>query len=299
MSQIPQRIVCLSAEAADWLWRIGAWESVAGVTAYLIQPDGMTPKPRVSGFSSANLNEITKLNPDLIITFADVQAKLAAELIQRGFPVLATNQRTLAETEATLSLLARIAGCEREGEKLLKEFRERLAPVENVSRRPRVYFEEWNDPLISGIAWVSELIERAGGEDIFPQLRTKRAAPERFVSPQKICQANPEIIFASWCGKPVQAIEISARRGWNDLTAVSGNRIHEIAGENILQPGFRLVYGYEQMKRLIVKKKLSLSFCSLTKITKLVRLHSEFPQSQRRAIPFSKVAYPRYGRTLP
>jgi iron complex transport system substrate-binding protein len=253
MSQIPQRIVCLSAEAADWLWRIGAWESVAGVTAYFIQPDGTPPKPRVSGFSSANLNEITKLNPDLIITFSDVQAKLAAELIQRGFSVLATNQRTLAETEATLALLGSIVGCEREAEKLLNEFHERLAPVKNVTRRPRVYFEEWNDPLISGIAWVSELIERAGGEDIFANLRTKRASPERVVSPEQICQANPEIIFASWCGEPVQAAQIAARPGWNDLTGVRENRIHEIASEDILQPGFRLIYGYEQMKRLLVE----------------------------------------------
>jgi iron complex transport system substrate-binding protein len=254
MSQIPQRIVCLSAEAADWLWRIGAWKNIAGVTAYFIQPDGTPPKPRVSGFSSANLNEITKLNPDLIITFSDVQAKLAAELIQRGFSVLATNQRTLAETEATLALLARVTGCERTGEKLLNKFRERLAPVKNVERRPRVYFEEWNDPLISGITWVSELIERAGGEDIFPELRTKRAAPERVVSSEQICRANPEIIFASWCGKPVQVAEISARHGWNNLTAVRENRIHEIAGEDTLQPGFRLVFGYEQMKRLLTEK---------------------------------------------
>jgi iron complex transport system substrate-binding protein len=254
MSQIPQRIVCLSAEAADWLWRVGAWESVAGVTAYFIQPDGTPSKPRVSGFSSANLNEITKLNPDLIITFSDVQAKLAAELIQRGFPVLATNQRTLAETEATLGLLARVAGCESKGEKLLNEFRERLAPVENVARRTRVYFEEWNDPLISGIAWVSELIERAGGEDIFANLQTKRAAPERVVSPEQICQANPETIFASWCGEPMQAAQIAARPGWNNLAAVRENRIHEISGEDILQPGFRLVYGYEQMKGLLAKK---------------------------------------------
>jgi iron complex transport system substrate-binding protein len=254
MSQIPQRIVCLSAEAADWLWRIGAWESVAGVTAYFTQPNDTQPKPRVSGFSSANLKEITKLNPDLIITFSDVQAKLAAELIQRGFPVFATNQRTLAETEATLALLARVVNREREGETLLNEFRERLLPVENVMRRSRVYFEEWNDPLISGIAWVSELIERAGGEDIFANLRIKRAAPERVVSPEQIRRANPEIIFASWCGEPVQAAQIAARLGWNDLAAVRKNRIHEIASEDILQPGFRLVYGYEQMKRLLAEK---------------------------------------------
>ncbi|MEJ0088438.1 MAG: helical backbone metal receptor [Limisphaerales bacterium] len=197
MNQIPQRIVCLSAEVADWLWRIGAWECVAGVTAYFTRPGEATPKPRVSGFSSANLDQIAKLNPDLIITFSDVQAALATELIQHGFSVLATNQRTLAETEATLALLARIVDCERTGEKLLEEFRERLAPVKNNSSRARVYFEEWNDPLISGIAWVSELIERAGGEDIFSHLRTERAAAERVVSAGQILQANPEIIFAS------------------------------------------------------------------------------------------------------
>lgn len=251
MSQTPQRIVCLSAEAADWLWRIGAWENVAGVTAYFSQPNNVPSKPRISGFSSANLNEIAKLNPDLIITFSDVQAQIATALIQRGCSVLATNQRTLPEIEMTLALLARIVSREREGENLLDEFRKRLALVENVSHRPRVYFEEWNDPLIAGIAWVSELIERAGGEDIFANLRTKRAAPERLVSAEQICHADPEIIFASWCGKPVQAAQIAARPGWGSLTAVREKRICEISSEDILQPGFRLVYGYEQMKRLL------------------------------------------------
>jgi iron complex transport system substrate-binding protein len=126
--------------------------------------------------------------------------------------------------------------------------------VENVVRRPRVYFEEWNDPLISGIAWVSELIERAGGEDIFSKLRTKRAALERVVLPEQICQAGPEIIFASWCGNPVQAAEIAARPGWNRLNAVHRKRIHEISGEDILQPGFRLVHGYEQIKQLLAER---------------------------------------------
>jgi iron complex transport system substrate-binding protein len=250
MNLIPQRIVCLSVEVADWFWRIGAWENVAGVTAFFRQPPNML-KPRVSGFSSANLSQITQLNPDLVITFSDVQTQIAAELIQRGISVLATNQRTLAEIENTLAMLARIVNCEHEGEKLLKEFRERLAPVKNVRSRPRVYFEEWNDPLISGIAWVSELVERAGGDDIFSELRAKRAASERVVSPEQVCRANPEIIFASWCGNPVQAPEIAARPGWDNLTAVREKRIHEISGEDILQPGFRLVYGYEQMKQLL------------------------------------------------
>ena len=249
MNRIPQRIVCLSAEAADWLWRIGAWERVAGVTAYFTQPGEAAPKPRVSGFSSANLDQIAKLNPDLVITFSDVQAGLAAGLIQQGFSVLATNQRTLAETEATLAWLARSVGCERAGEKLLEEFRERLAQMAKTTSRPRVYFEEWNDQLISGIAWVGELIERAGGGDIFPDLRTKRAAPERVVSSEQVCHANPEIIFASWCGKPVQVAEITSRPGWKDLAAVRANQIYEIPGEDILEPGFRLVHGFERIKQ--------------------------------------------------
>ena len=244
----PQRIVCLSAEAADWFQRIGAWGRVVGVTAFFLPRPATQPKPRVSGFSSANLERIEKLNPDLIVTFSDVQAKFAAELMRRGFPVLATNQRTLAETEATLTLLARIVDCERAGGKLLAEFRERLAPAKKHFPRPRIYFEEWNEPLVSGICWVSELIERAGGEDIFSEFKSKRAASERVISPEQILHANPEIIFASWCGKPVQISEFAARSGWNRLSAVRKNRIYEIPGEDILQPGFRLIHGYEQIK---------------------------------------------------
>jgi len=246
----PQRIVCLSAEAADWLWRIGAWKQVAGVTTFFKQPPRATSKPRVSGFSSANLKQIALLNPDLIITFSDVQAQLSAELIRRGFSVMATNQRTLAEIENTLALLSRIVNHERQGGKLLNEFRKRLAPAKDIPHRPRVYFEEWNEPLISGIAWVSELIERAGGRDVFVKLRSQRAAPARVVSPEQVCRAGPEIIFASWCGRPVRAEQIAARPGWNKIAAVQQRRIYEIAGDDILQPGFRLIHGYEQMKKL-------------------------------------------------
>jgi len=254
MNQVPQRIVCLSAEVADWFWRIGAWEQVAGVTAFFKQPMDAPPKPRVSGFSTAQLDVIERLQPDLIITFSDVQAKLAASFIQNGFPVIATNQRTLAEIEQTLGLLARIAGRERNAETLLNEFCARIAPLAEVADHPRVYFEEWNEPLISGIAWVSELIERAGGKDIFSGLRGKRAASERVVLPEQIVQADPEIILASWCGKPVQATQIAGRPGWRDLTAVREKRIYEIASEDILQPGFRLVYGYEQIKQLLASR---------------------------------------------
>lgn len=251
MTRAPERVVCLSAEAADWLWRIGAWNRVVGVTAYFTQPDDTPPKPRVSGFSTARFDEITALEPDLVITFSDVQARLSIELIQRGLPVLATNQRTLDEIEATLGLLGRVVDREMESERLLEEFRRRLARVRDLSTRPRVYFEEWNEPFINGIAWVGELIERAGGEDVFPELRAKRAAPERVVTSEQICRANPEIIFASWCGKPVDIPSIMSRPGWSKLVAVRSGQIHEIAGEEILQPGFRLVNGYERLMAVI------------------------------------------------
>jgi iron complex transport system substrate-binding protein len=251
MSHVPKRIVCLSAEAADWLWRIGAWESVVGVTAYFTQPGEAPRKARVSGFSTARLDEITALRPELVITFSDVQAQLSSELIKRGLSVLATNQRTLEEIDATLSLLGRVVAREAESERLLDEFRRRLKPVQDFPARPRVYFEEWNDPFISGIAWVSELIERAGGEDIFTALRNKRAAPERVVTSEQICRANPEIIFASWCGKPVESAAIASRAGWSELAAVRTKQIHEIPSEDILQPGFCLVNGYERLKSTI------------------------------------------------
>ena len=254
----PQRIVCLSAEAADWLWRIGAWDRVVGVTAFFDRPAGVPPKPRVSGFDTIRFEPLEQLHPDLIVSFSDVQAGMAAELIRHGFNVFATNQRTLVETEATLSVLARIVGCERAAEALLREFCEQLKPVPaSRNPRPRVYFEEWNDPLISGIAWVSELIERAGGKDIFEELRAHRSARDRAVDPGDVICADPEIIFASWCGKPVNVPAIAARPGWSEISAVRAGRIYEIPGADILQPGMGLVNGYARLKREIAAARVA------------------------------------------
>ena len=251
MNRIPQRIVCLSAEAADWLWRIGAWERVVGVTAFFNPPPEAPSKPRVSGFSSANLPQIEKLNPDLIVTYSDVQSSLATELIRRGFPVLATNQRSLAQIESTLALLARVA--DRECAQWLGEFRERLRPVQSTRRPPLVYFEEWDEPLVCGIGWVGELIERAGGRDAFAGRSSRPASKDRIVSSAQVCAANPDLIIASWCGKPVRCDTIAARPGWSELAAVRNRRIYEVSGEDILQPGFRLVHGYERLKEIILQ----------------------------------------------
>jgi iron complex transport system substrate-binding protein len=244
----PRRVVCLSAESADWLLRLGAWESVVGVTAFFSIPEGAESKRRIGGFSTAQFDEIAELEPDLIIAYSDVQAPLLGELMRRGFAVLGTNQRTLAEIESTMMLLGRIVGYESEAVHWLREFQKRLAPVEKVKMRPRVYFEEWNDPLVSGIAWVSELIERAGGKDVFTELRTHRAAQGRVVEADEVCRRNPEIILASWCGRAVRIPEIVSRPGWTGVAAVQNKRIYEIHSAEILQPGFRLVEGYERMK---------------------------------------------------
>lgn len=247
----PRRIACLSAESADWLLRIGAWESVVGATAFFTAPPGVEPKPRLGGFSTAQFDEIAELEPDLIIAYSDVQAPLLAELMRRGFAVFGTNQRTLAEIETTMLMLGRIVGREPEATRCLREFQRRLAPVEKGKTRPRVYFEEWNDPLVSGIAWVSELIERAGGKDVFSELRPKRAAMERVIEPDEVRRRNPEIILASWCGRAVRLSEIVARPGWKEIAAVRRERIHEIHSSQILQPGFRLVEGYERIKEML------------------------------------------------
>jgi iron complex transport system substrate-binding protein len=240
--------VCLSAEAADWLWRLGAWEAVVGVTAHFVPPAAAAPKPVISGFSSANLEGILRLQPDLVIAFSEVQVGIAAQLISHGCTVLTTNPRSLTEIEATLALLARCVRRSAAAEPLLHEFRERLAPVATPTRRPRVYFEEWDRPLVTGIAWVSELIERAGGEDIFADRRSRGRAPDRVIAPEQVLERRPEIIVASWCGRPVSPAAIAARPGWNELPAIRSGRVYELAGEDILQPGMGLIRGFEKIK---------------------------------------------------
>jgi len=247
----PNRIVCVSADAADWLARIGAWDQVVGVTAFFQLPEELPPKPRVSGFSTGNLGEIIELRPDLVIGFSDVQADLAAELIRVGIPVFVTNQRSLDETHRTLASLARFVGQEAAAVPLLAEFQRRLEPVKRQGRPPRVYFEEWYDPPVTGIGWVSELIERAGGDDIFAAYRDRRAARDRQVGSEDILAADPEIVIASWCGKPVHWELVHSRPGWNNMAAVRTSRLYEIPSDDLLQPGWRVVLGYERLKQII------------------------------------------------
>lgn len=212
-----------------------------GVSAYAVRPAEARTKPRVSAFKDANFEKILALKPDLVLTFSDVQAEIACELIRRGVSVLAFNQRSIAGIFEMIALLSRVVGKQAEGEKLMGELRNGLDAVaesaKRFERRPRVYFEEWDDPLISGIEWVEELIEIAGGEPIFPELRKCGKAQDRVVNAAEVVARNPEVILASWCGKHVKTEEIRSREGWDKTSAVRDGHVYEIPSTCILQPG--------------------------------------------------------------
>lgn len=244
----PRRVACLSAETAELCAELGAWDRVVAVTAYFEQGD-LPLKPVVSGFSTLALKRLAEAKPDLILTFSDVQADLVRELVREGYTVIATNQRTISETADSILFVARALGLESRGELLRERFLKELAPL--PEGQTRVYFEEWNDPLISGIAWVGELIQRAGGVDVFENLRYGRKAAERIVTSEQVIAAAPDFILASWCGKAFEPAEVCARPGWERIPAVANRRIFEIPAADILQPGLGLVRGFQTIRRLL------------------------------------------------
>jgi iron complex transport system substrate-binding protein len=250
----PSRIVCLSAEAVEIIFELGCGDRIAGVTSFAVEPSAARRKPRVSGFSSVNFDKVDALKPDLVITFSDVQAEAAKELVRRGHTVLATNQRSLAEIFETILLIGRVIGRETQAQKLAgKMHAEIFSRRQHRLKRPKVYFEEWNDPFISGIRWVGELIEAAGGEDIFPELRNRSHAPDRVVTGDEIIRRQPDIIIASWCGKKASLDAICRRPGWNVTPAIRDGHVHEIKSPHILQPGPSLLKGFRQLCEIITR----------------------------------------------
>lgn len=247
----PSRIVVLSAESADWLYRLGAWSRVVGVTGYYRQPAGAERKPKISGFDQADVKRIVALKPDLVLAYCDVQTDITAHLLMAGLTVLHTNQRTLAETAEALLLIGRAVGREARAEVLLRQWKRELRPVRVKGRRPKVYFEEWYEPMICGISWVSELIEAAGGEDLFAEKRSCRASRERQITAAEVIARQPDVILASWCGKKANLKAIRERVGWSGLPAVREGRVYEIDSHDVLAPGFGLVAGFKKMRALI------------------------------------------------
>ena len=240
----PRRIVCLTAETADLLYRLGAGDLVVGVSGYTVFPPEARRKPFVSAFTTIRYGVIESLEPDLVLGFSDLQADAARELGRRGYPVLLTNQRTLDEVFETLVLIGRIVGKGREADTLVAALERQLDAARKGSAgqpRPRVYFEEWDDPLITGIPWVSDLIEAAGGEEVFPEFRDCSTASQRVVQPEAVSERAPDIIIASWCGRRANLAGIRSRPGWSAIPAIRDDQVYELKSAYCLQPGPALI----------------------------------------------------------
>lgn len=252
----PSRIVCLTEETTETLYLLGEGDRVVGVSGYTVRPPEARQKPKVSSFLHARYEKIEALQPDLILAFSDLQADITNDLVKRGYPVFTFNQRSVAEILQMIRVLAGIVGVADKGETLaaslergLDDIRERASLL---PRRPTVFFEEWYDPLISGIRWTEELVRIAGGDPIFPELEGASLAKDRIVSSEDVVARAPEVIIGSWCGKPVRPERIKAREGWQTVPAVRAGHIYEVKSAYILQPGpAALTEGVRQLHDVI------------------------------------------------
>jgi iron complex transport system substrate-binding protein len=253
----PARIVCLTEETVETLYLLGEERRIAGVSGYAVRPPQVRrEKPRVSAFISADFEKIVALEPDLVLTFSDLQADIAAELIRRNIAVHAFNQRDTAGILDMIRTLGALVGATEKAEALAVSLEDRLDAVREqaaeLRRRPRVYFEEWDEPMISGLKWVSELIEAAGGIEIFPSLAAQKNAKDRIVSADQIIAAAPDIIIGSWCGKKFVPAKVAARPGFAQIPAVRDGALFEIKSTLILQPGpAALTDGLDQLVRIV------------------------------------------------
>jgi len=254
----PQRIVCLTEETTEWLYLLGEEARIVGISGYTVRPRrAREEKPKVSAFLSARIDKILALQPDCVFGFSDLQADIAAELIRRGVQVTVFNQRSVEEIFAMLYQVAAMVGQADRGLALLQGMRERLLAIEAAGRalrrRPRVYFEEWDEPAISGIRWVSELVGIAGGDDCFPELALQPLGKDRIIADgAEIVRRNPDIVVGSWCGKKFRPEKVAARPGWEQVNAVRHGQLFEIKSADILQPGpAALTDGVEQLHRII------------------------------------------------
>lgn len=237
----PDRIVCLTEETVETLYLLGEDARIVGVSGYAVRPPQVRrEKPRVAAFTSADIPKIFALEPDLVLTFSDLQADIAAALLRAGVTVMAYNQRDIAGILAMIRHLGAMVGQDARAVHLVDGYRRRLDEIAARTAphtRLRVYFEEWDDPMISGIHWVSELVEIAGGRDVFADIATQKSARDRIVTPDQVIAATPEVILGSWCGKKLRPEKIAARPGWQAIPAVRDGRIIEIKSPLILQPG--------------------------------------------------------------
>ena len=258
----PQRIVCLTEETTEWLYLLGQEHRIVGISGYTVRPRrAREEKPKVSAFLSAKIDKILALEPDCVFGFSDLQADIAAALIRAGVQVTVFNQRSIDEIHTMLFQVAAMVGCADEGQAWIAASRERLAAMRaeggarlaRGQRRPRVWFEEWDEPPISAIRWVSELVHTAGGEDIFPEKAVMPLGKDRIVAdPLEIVRRAPDLVIGSWCGKHFRPEKVCARPGWEAVPAVVNQELHEVKSADILQPGpAALTDGVNRLHRLI------------------------------------------------
>jgi iron complex transport system substrate-binding protein len=241
IQSFPRRIICLTEETTETLYLLDEQNRIVGVSGYTVRPPEARQKPKVSAFINAKFDKILALNPDLVFAFSDLQADIAAELIRRGVAVFTFNQRSVVEILEMILTVSRIVDAKKKGEQLIDNLEKEMSAIalsaSRFATRPRVLFEEWHEPLISGIRWVDELIEIAGGEPAFPELREHHNAKNRILDSADVIARDPEVIIGSWCGRQVKKNLIRARAGWSNITAVRENQLYEIKSTYILQPG--------------------------------------------------------------
>ena len=256
----PQRIICMTEETTEWLYLLGQSHRIAGISGYTVRPKiARAEKPRVSAFTSAKIDKILALQPDCVFGFSDLQADIAATLIRHGVQVTVFNQRSVDEIFSMLYQVAAMVGEVEQGLLRIQQMQSHLhtiqAAAKALPRRPRVYFEEWDEPPISAIRWVSELTGIAGGNDCFPELGQQSLGKNRIIAdPLEIVRRQPDIIIGSWCGKKFRPQLVAARPGWQDVPAVKNGQLFEIKSADILQPGpAALTDGVDQLHRIILQ----------------------------------------------
>ena len=258
-AQGPQRIVCMTEETTEWLYLLGQEHRIVGISGYTVRPkQARAEKPRVSAFTSAKIDKILALEPDCVFGFSDMQADIASALIRQGVQVTIFNQRSVAEIFSMMFQVAAMVGQGAQGLALIQTLQRQLADIQKAAealpRRPRIYFEEWDEPHISAIRWVSELMGVAGGDDCFPELAAQSLGKNRIIANSaEIVRRNPDIIIGSWCGKKFRPEKVAARAGWEGVNAVKNGQLFEIKSVDILQPGpAALTDGVAQLHRIMM-----------------------------------------------
>lgn len=257
MSTLPQRIVCLTTETVEVLYLLGEQDRLLGISGYTTRPAiARQEKPKIAAFTSAKIDKILALEPDLVLGFSNLQADIAAELIKAGLEVHVFNQRSLNDILRMIETTGRLLGAEEKAKVIVRDMQAHIevasTAAQSLPRKPTVYFEEWDAPMMCSIRWAAELIAIAGGEDCFPELSAFHSAKDRVVTPAQVVERMPDIIIGSWCGKKFQPAAVAARPGWQAVPAIQNNMVFEIKSADILQPGPSVfTHGLKQLTSII------------------------------------------------